>query len=121
VSRHRLNQALIEVAAKLPGVELHFRHRFESADFLSETAQIRDLQHDRIITVPMQPLLATDGAGSLMRRELSAHRLIQAGETDLEHGYKELSIPRDPPAAFAWRTTPAYLAARQFHADRTAQ
>ena len=93
VSRHRLNQALIEVAAKLPGIHLHFQHRFESADFLSETAQIRDLQHDRIITVPMQPLLATDGAGSLMRRELNAHQLIQASETDLEHGYKELSIP----------------------------
>jgi len=60
---------------------------------LSETAQIRDLQHDRIITVPMQPLLATDGAGSLMRRELSAHRLIQAGETDLEHGYKNYRFP----------------------------
>jgi len=100
VSRHRLNQALIEVAAKLPGIHLHFQHRFESADFSSETAQIRDLQHDRIITVPMQPLLATDGAGSLMRRELNAHRLIQASETDLEHGYKELSIPPGPAGHF---------------------
>jgi kynurenine 3-monooxygenase len=96
VSRHRLNQALIEVAAKLHGIELHFQHRFESADFLGGTAQIRDLRNDRVISVPMQPLLATDGAGSMMRRELSAHRLIQAGETDLEHGYKELSIPPGP-------------------------
>jgi kynurenine 3-monooxygenase len=93
VSRHRLNQALIEVAAKLPGIQLFFQHRFESADFTAQTAQIRDLAIDRVITVPMQPLLAADGAGSLMRRELSAHQLIQAGETDLEHGYKELSIP----------------------------
>jgi kynurenine 3-monooxygenase len=100
VSRHRLNQALIEVAARLPGIELHFQHRFESADFTAETAQIRDLQQDRVITVPMQPLLATDGAGSLMRRELSAHRLIQADETDLEHGYKELSIPAGPAGRF---------------------
>jgi kynurenine 3-monooxygenase len=100
VSRHRLNQALIEVAAKLPGMELHFQHRFESADFTAETAQIRDLQHDQVITVPMQPLLATDGAGSVMRRELSAHQLIQAAETDLEHGYKELSIPAGPAGRF---------------------
>jgi kynurenine 3-monooxygenase len=100
VSRHRLNQALIEVAAKLPGIELHFQHRFESADFTAETAQIRDLQHDRVITVPMQPLLASDGAGSVMRRELSAHGLIQASETDLEHGYKELSMPAGPAGRF---------------------
>jgi len=100
VSRHRLNQVLIEVAAKRPGIELHFQHRFESADFTAEKAQIRDLRHDRVITVPMQPLLATDGAGSLMRRELNAQQLIQAGETDLEHGYKELSIPAGPAGRF---------------------
>jgi kynurenine 3-monooxygenase len=100
VSRHRLNQALIEVAAKLPGIEVHFQHRFESADFTAETAQIHDLQHDRVITVPMQPLLAADGAGSVMRRELGAHELIQASETDLEHGYKELSIPAGPAGCF---------------------
>jgi kynurenine 3-monooxygenase len=100
VSRHRLNQSLIEVAARLPGVRLHFRHRFESADFITKAAQIRDLERDRLITVPMQPLLATDGAGSLMRREMSAQGLIEASETDLEHGYKELSIPPGPSGSF---------------------
>jgi kynurenine 3-monooxygenase len=100
VSRHRLNQTLIEMAAELPGIHLHFQHRFESADFAARTAAIRDLQLDRVITVPMQPLLATDGAGSLMRREMSAQQFIQAHETDLEHGYKELSIPAGPAGSF---------------------
>ncbi len=100
VSRHRLNQALIEAAAKLPGIELHFEHRFEGADFEAGTALIRDLRRDRILNVAMQPLLATDGAGSLMRREMRAHNLIQASELDLEHGYKELSIPAGPAGSF---------------------
>jgi kynurenine 3-monooxygenase len=100
VSRHRLNQALIDVAAGLPGIRLHFQHRFESADFPGKTAHIRDLQHDRVVRVPMQPLLATDGAGSSMRRQMSAHGLIRASETDLEHGYKELSIPAGPGGSF---------------------
>ena len=100
VSRHRLNQALIEVAAKLPGVHLHFKHRLESADFASNQAHVRDLQGDRLITLPMQPLLATDGAGSLMRREMSGKGLIQAAERDLEHGYKELLIPAAPGGGF---------------------
>lgn len=93
ISRHRLNQALIEVAAARPGIELHFQHRFESADFAASSARIHDLKHDRMLVVPMQPLLATDGAGSCMRREMTARKLIEATETDLEHGYKELSIP----------------------------
>jgi kynurenine 3-monooxygenase len=93
VSRHHLNQALIEAASGQPGVQLHFQHRLEGADFAANTAQIRDLENDRVITVPMQPLLATDGAGSAVRRAMSARNLIQAGEIDLEHAYKELSIP----------------------------
>jgi len=100
VSRHRLNQALIEAAAGRPGVQLHFHHRLEAADFAAQTAQIRDLENDRVLTVPMQPLLATDGAGSAVRREMSAQKYIQASEIDLEHGYKELSIPAGPQGSF---------------------
>jgi kynurenine 3-monooxygenase len=100
VSRHRLNQALIEVAAGRPGVQLHFQHRLEAADFTAQSAQIRDLESDRLLAVPMQPLLATDGAGSAVRRAMSAQKFIQAGEIDLEHGYKELSIPAGPQGSF---------------------
>jgi kynurenine 3-monooxygenase len=100
VSRHRLNQALIEAAASRSGVRLHFRHPLEGVDFSAHTARIRDLENDRVLAVPMRPLLATDGAGSAVRRAMSALNLIQAGEIDLEHGYKELSIPAGPGGSF---------------------
>ena len=95
VSRHRLNLGLLEAAARQDGIVVHFEHRFEAADFAAGTAQIRDLRRDQLLSVPMQPLLAADGAGSSMRREMSALNLIEARETDLEHGYKELSMPAD--------------------------
>jgi kynurenine 3-monooxygenase len=101
VSRHRLNQALLEVAVRQPGIRVHFEHRFEQADFAAGSAQIRDLRHERVLTVPMQPLLATDGAGSFMRRAMSAENFISTLETDLEHGYKELSIPADRAGGYA--------------------
>jgi kynurenine 3-monooxygenase len=93
VSRFRLNQELLQIAARRSGIRFHFEHRFESIDTASNTAQIRDLRNDRRLSVPMQPLLAADGAGSAVRRQLNQLRLIEARETDLEHGYKELSIP----------------------------
>ena len=70
----------------------------------------------------MQPLLATDGAGSVMRRRMTARGLIETQEADLEHGYKELSIPRRS----EWRLPngagrAAHLAAGRLHADRAAQ
>ncbi len=101
VSRRRLNADLIDMAAGRAGIQFHFEHALESADFTQGTAQIRDMRGARAITLNMQPLLATDGAGSVLRRQLSAQGLIQAAETDLEHGYKELSIPAAPGGAFA--------------------
>jgi kynurenine 3-monooxygenase len=100
VSRHRLNQELTALAAARPGIRFFFGHRFESADFGSGSAHIRDLEHDRIVTVPMQPLIGADGAGSVLRRRLAEQRLIEAHETDLEHGYKELTIPKGPDGGF---------------------
>jgi kynurenine 3-monooxygenase len=95
ISRHELNQNLLEVAARQQGVSIHFEHRFETADFGEGVALIRDLRRDRLLSVPMQPLLATDGAGSRMRGAMNSLHLIEAHEADLEHGYKELSIPAD--------------------------
>src|SRR3984893_1852194 len=100
ISRHRLNQALLDAAARLPGVETRFEHRLEDADFENATARVRDIRQDRLSSVPMQPLLATDGAGSVMRRRMAALGVIEAQEADLEHGYKELSIPSGPHGAY---------------------
>jgi kynurenine 3-monooxygenase len=93
ISRQRLNQALLDVAVRQYGVEVKFEHRLEGADFAAGMAQIRDLRGDRMLHVPMHPLLASDGAGSVARRRMTAAGLIEAREQELEHGYKELSIP----------------------------
>jgi kynurenine 3-monooxygenase len=93
ISRHRLTECLLDVAARLRGISLHFSHRLESADFERGIAVIRDLSADRLIDIPMRPLLAADGAGSQVRRCMSGQHLIAVREADLTHGYKELSIP----------------------------
>jgi len=96
ISRHRLNRALLDIAVRRHGVDVHFDHRLESADFDEEIAWMRDLRADRLVPVPMRPLVASDGAGSRMRRDMHDAHLIDARERDLEHGYKELSIPAGP-------------------------
>ncbi len=93
ISRQRLNQVVLQCAERRHGVEVLFEHCLESADFQGGIAQVRDLRRGRLLNVAMQPLLACDGAGSRMRRNLRDAGLIAAQEDDLEHGYKELSIP----------------------------
>ncbi|MDE2304482.1 MAG: FAD-dependent monooxygenase [Gammaproteobacteria bacterium] len=101
ISRSHLGRLLVEIAADGEGVEMHFEHRLEAADFAAGIAQVRDLRRDALVEVPMRPLIACDGGGSQMRRSLAAARLIDAEERDLEHGYKELTIPAD--AGGRWR------------------
>ncbi len=96
ISRHRLNQALLDIAVRDHGVEVCFRHRLEATDFATGIAQFRDLNSDRLMPVAMTPLLACDGAGSITRRQLHHRGLIEAIESPLDHGYKELSIPAGP-------------------------
>jgi kynurenine 3-monooxygenase len=96
ISRHRLNAALLEATLRLPGVEAKFEHRLVDADFVSEIARFEDLRTGRELEVPMRPLLAADGARSLTRRRMAAAGLIEAREDDLEHAYKELTIPAGP-------------------------
>jgi kynurenine 3-monooxygenase len=103
ISRLKLNQGLIDIAAGLAGVRLHFEHRLDAVDFDAGTASIHGVREGRSIEVPMRPLLACDGAGSLMRRRMHEAHRIDAQELDLEHGYKELSVPavRNGDGAFA--------------------
>jgi kynurenine 3-monooxygenase len=96
ISRQRLNAALLDAALRLPGVGAKFEHRLVDADFAGNIARFEDRRGGREILVPMRPLLAADGAGSLTRRRMAAAGLIEAREDDLEHGYKELSIPAGP-------------------------
>ena len=93
ISRHRLNQVLLDIATRQHGVRVHFEHRLEGVDFARGAAQFHDLRTNSTRSVPARPLLAADGAGSTTRHCMTALGLIQATETDLEHGYKELSIP----------------------------
>ena len=96
VSRHVLNRELLTVALRQPGVEAHFEHRLEAADFNAGVARFKDLERGGSVNAPMRPLLAADGAGSTARRLMAARGLIEARESALEHGYKELSIPSGP-------------------------
>ncbi len=100
ISRRRLNAALLEVALRRPGVAAKFEHRMVAADFDARIARFEDLRGGRQIGVPMHPLLAADGAGSLMRRRMAAAGLIEAREADLEHGYKELTVPAGPNGSY---------------------
>ena len=100
ISRATLGRLLLDVAVAEYGVDVRFEHPLEAIDWRTGHAAIRD-RHDHCIEVPMRPLIACDGAGSRVRRCLADAHRIDAREEELEHGYKELSIPATADGAAA--------------------
>jgi kynurenine 3-monooxygenase len=98
ISRRKLGNVLLDAAIGA-GVEVRFEHRLVDADVATGIARVRDLRRGLDLEIAMRPLLGADGAGSLLRRRLAAQGVIEAEESPLQHGYKELSIPRGPQGA----------------------
>jgi len=93
VSRAELNRVLIEAAAELPGVELHFGQLCLGLAHEKNLLEMRDETTGRIYHIAAQPSIATDGAGSPVRDALVEREVATVHEEPLDHDYKELTIP----------------------------
>jgi kynurenine 3-monooxygenase len=109
VSRADLNRALIEAAAQLPGVTLHFGQLCLGLAHERNVLELRDEASGRIHHTAAQPSIATDGGGSAVRDSLVAREVATVREEPLDHDYKELTIPAasgkhvmDPNALHIW-------------------
>ena len=99
VSRAELNRTLYEIGRERWGVEYRFEHACVAFDAASMSARFRASTGEITTQTPL--LLAADGAGSTIRRNLASAELVEATENLLDHGYKELSIPAGPDGDFA--------------------
>jgi len=96
VSRGGLNIALINEADKYPESIFHFDQRCVGFDCESGEALIENTKTGEKHSVKGETLIATDGAGSAVRRAMFSSKCVPRfnfGQEFLEHGYKELSIP----------------------------
>ncbi|MDH3647268.1 MAG: FAD-dependent monooxygenase [Gammaproteobacteria bacterium] len=93
VSRSGLNELLLNTAEHQYGVEFHFQRRVMAADMRSGDVRIREEDTGRQFVLEQTPVIAADGAGSIVRRQMSKLPGYHAREDYLDHAYKELSIP----------------------------
>jgi kynurenine 3-monooxygenase len=107
ISRGALNNALLDAAAKAPGVELRFDHRLTGLD--PETGAMTFETQAGETVAGADVVLGADGAGSAVRAALVSAGLVTESVEMLDHGYKELTIPAvggefafDPGALHIW-------------------
>lgn len=105
VSRANLNRILLESAEREHGVT--FRFDAAAASYDPDSGELA-LQSGETLTA--RPLIAADGAGSVIRRAYAGDSPVAPSEELLPHGYKELTVPPaedgsfqlDPNALHIW-------------------
>jgi kynurenine 3-monooxygenase len=95
VSRANLNRLLLERAEGGYGVDIRFGWEASAFDIDSATLSLRQQGTGKTHSVTAAPLIAADGAGSIVRRSVGNNSRIAPDEALLPHGYKELSLPAD--------------------------
>lgn len=93
VSRGGLNAVLLDAAEATGKVQTYFEHACEAYDCATGELRLRDTAAQRSITLTALPLIAADGAGSVIRHAMAQQQHIDSTEDLLPHGYKELVIP----------------------------
>lgn len=95
ISRPGLNMLLLDAAEKMSNVTLIFNHGCKTVDLENAAGVFKNYDTGAEITLSGDVLLGTDGAGSVVRRNMFNHRkfLFSFSQDWLTHGYKELTIP----------------------------
>ncbi|APY12064.1 kynurenine 3-monooxygenase [Seonamhaeicola sp. S2-3] len=94
ISRSDLNALLLNEAEKHENVNIYFNKKCKSVNFEKTTALFKDYQTKNEFIEDADVIIATDGAGSVMRKSyyLGKKFLFSFSQNYLTHGYKELSI-----------------------------
>jgi kynurenine 3-monooxygenase len=107
VSRAALNTLLYELAARRHGVEYRFGEQCVGVE--KDGTPLIETRDGRRRRLAADVVFAADGAGSEVRRALTANGAIRSSEELLDHGYKELTLAArdgefalDPNALHIW-------------------
>jgi kynurenine 3-monooxygenase len=102
--RARLNTLLLDAAEAGGRVALHFGHELETVDWTGRRLRFRDGRE-----ASFEVLIGADGAGSALRRAMSAVDSLGVSEELLDHGYLELTLPPTPRGTFALDPTALHI------------
>jgi kynurenine 3-monooxygenase len=92
VGRAALNRVLVE-AAERAGAEIHFDHRCLGVDPGGGYLRMMEERSGRLLEVRFESVIGADGAGSMIRSSLEAIGGISVRLEQLDHDYKEMTIP----------------------------
>lgn len=93
ISRGGLNITLMNHAEKYGNVRFYFNHRCTGMDFDTGEVRFQNSVTGSVMAISAGTVIATDGAGSAVRKDMLTQGRFNYSQKFLDHGYKELEIP----------------------------
>lgn len=93
VSRAALNKILLDSAEHDYGVRIHFNQKCTDVNFSSNELTIEQQRTSAKTNLSFVRVIGTDGSASAVRTAIMNAGSSHYSKDDLEHGYKELTIP----------------------------
>ncbi len=112
VSRAELNMQLMS-AAEQQGVEIHFNQKCTGMDFESGELKLHDEVTNQDSVTQKEIVIGTDGSASAIRNDMARALDGNFTKDDLEHGYKELTLPAGPNGQFLLEKNALHIWPRQ--------
>lgn len=101
VSRAEINYTLLNIAEKLPNVEIYFNEKCVDVDFANTTVTFENTETKKITTHSAEIIFGADGAFSAVRLNMMLKNdRYQYQQFYIDTGYKELIIPPDKNGKF---------------------
>lgn len=101
ISRADLNRELINTAEQYANVSFFFEHPIREVSLEQGEILVEDIHQQENKRVKALSFLASDGAGSRVRRTMEKQETYQSSSDFLEYGYKEITFSALSPGVFA--------------------
>ncbi len=112
VSRAELNMQLM-TSAEQHGVEINFSQKCTGIDFESSDLKLRNETTNQDSIKQTEIVIGTDGSASAIRNDMAKALDGNFTKDDLEHGYKELTIPAGQNGQFLLEQNALHIWPRQ--------
>ncbi|MFV1989478.1 MAG: FAD-dependent oxidoreductase [Acidimicrobiales bacterium] len=100
VSRSALNSILLDAAEATGNVTLRFNMRCRGIDLETNTLRFSNELNSEMTTTNYETVFGTDGSASVIREDLLVANGGSVDIAQLDHGYKELTLPAGVDGSF---------------------
>ena len=101
IERQKLNEVLLDKAEQMTNLKLHFEHKLTRSDMDLKIHTFFNSKRNQEVNISYHFTFGCDGVYSSVRRQMMKWGRLDYSQSNIEHGYKELTMPPNKDGDYA--------------------